>query len=217
MPDPADPDAAGDSGTHTIAMAAEPGRAFALPNGGTPASYGSMAVSRLGQIGGTGRAAAPDQPNRITIFDTAPCATGQTVTVRGRPNGAMLSVRRGRLLAITEGGVAWREEPQAVDLRSGRTVASIALPRYVGAAALDDRTGRLFLLSRPGAPARPTGWGWVPDWARRILPLPRPAQAAESGSVIVVDTGALRSRPHQPIVPAPPLKGPTISLVIQPP
>ncbi len=86
---------------------------------------------------------------------------------------------------------------QWIELQSGTVVATVTVGLEPVALALDDATGRLYVVNKDGM--EPAGnvrdpWAWLPSWLRPWLPLPpAPRPPGNDSTVTVVDTSRFAS------------------------
>jgi DNA-binding beta-propeller fold protein YncE len=112
----------------------------------------------------------------------------RTVAASKNPRAIAIDERRGRVFVVTAGdadpmrGCIPTEHGavSVLDARTGRALRIIPIGVAPRAIAVDERTGRAFVLNAGGAMSirAADGWSWLPGWLRRRLPF---IPAAPSG------------------------------------
>ena len=148
-------------------------------------------------------------PSRVLITDLSRHADAskrrmlRTVAVGKDPRAIAIDKRHGRVFVVTAGdadpvrGCIPTEHGavSVLDARTGRVLRIIPIGVAPTAIAVDERTGRAFVLNAGGAMSirAADGWSWLPGWLRRRLPF---IPAAPSGvrvqvapaSIMVLET-----------------------------
>jgi hypothetical protein len=78
-----------------------------------------------------------------------------------------------------------------LDAGSGTVRRTIPLGKGLSMMPLDDRAGRVFVVSDAGSAPAPDTWGWLPAWLRRrlsFLPPLQPRPRIVPPSVTVLDS-----------------------------
>jgi DNA-binding beta-propeller fold protein YncE len=133
-------------------------------------------------------------PSRVLITDLsrhADVSKGRklrTVAVGKNPRAIAIDERRGRVFVVTAGDAdpvrscipTEHGAVSVLDARTGRVLRIIPIGVAPTAIAVDERTGRAFVLNAGGAMSirAADGWSWLPGWLRRRLPF---IPAAPSG------------------------------------
>jgi YVTN family beta-propeller protein len=133
-------------------------------------------------------------PSRVLIRDLSGHADAskgrmlRTVAVGKNPRAIAIDKRHGRVFVLTAGDAdpvracipTEHGAVSVLDARTGRVLRTIPIGVAPRAIAVDERTGRAFVLNAGGAMSiRATdAWSWLPGWVRRRLPF---IPAAPSG------------------------------------
>jgi DNA-binding beta-propeller fold protein YncE len=128
----------------------------------------------------------PTGPSRVLITDLSRHADARygrilrAVAVGKDPRAIAIDERRGRVFVVTAGdadpmrGCIPTEHGavSVLDARTGRVLRIIPLGVAPTAIAVDEHTGRAFVLNAGGAMSirAADGWSWLPGWLRRRLP-----------------------------------------------
>ncbi len=139
----------------------------------------------------------------IHMLDVRTGRVVQTVPSDGFAVPTMVDERTGRLVAVdagpTDGPIdssccyMGNGSIDVIDAHSG-AVRTVAVGIDPVAAAVDERTGHVFVVNGGGLVREADKWGWLPGWLRNKLPfLPPPGahSRAVPGSVTVVDLSRL--------------------------
>ncbi len=112
----------------------------------------------------------------VTMLDTRHGTVLGTAAVGVDPVAVTVDAARGRVLVLNH-GTTRRGSPaltdgsvSVLDARTGTLRATIPVGADPVALAVDDRTGRVIVVTGPTTVLTPDPWGWLPPWIRQHLP-----------------------------------------------
>ncbi len=112
----------------------------------------------------------------VTMLDARRGTTLRMVAVGVDPVAVTVDAARGRVLVLNH-GTTRRGSPaladgsvSVLDARTGTLRATIPVDADPVALAVDDRTGRVIVVTGPTTVLAPDPWGWLPPWIRQHLP-----------------------------------------------
>lgn len=117
----------------------------------------------------------------VSVLDATSGALVRTVSVGLAPTALAVDGRAGRAYMSVPGTSDPRNydatspgSRHVFDARSGALLAIITSGWNPSTIAVDERSGRVFVVNSSGDVETPGAWAWLPTWARRWLPfLPR--------------------------------------------
>lgn len=137
--------------------------------------------------GRASRAFESDEDGTITTIDTKSLAILFTAAVGPHP-WAVVDERRDRVVVASDTTVS------VLDARNGRILGQQPLRLSPQAITLDERMGRVLIISEPGAQRLPESWEWIQRPLRRLLPfIPAPRHRTQTfpPRIVVLDEARL--------------------------
>ncbi len=168
-------------------------------------SYGATALLAIQRPGGFMAMEAPAGAGEVRVLDARTGALLQTIPIKSAAANIAVDRRRERLFVVSAGlvvagpaGLAGIDAApgtvSVLDEHGGRLLGTATVGVNPGAIAVDERTGRAYVVDNGGLVRPADDWKWVPGGVRRLLPFvpPPPGRPMVNAPVSVTVVDATR-------------------------